>query len=173
MRRKSSASAAAQIALVRGMQVIATAGDTYAQRLRDLGATVTGYGDGMVERVKSLNGGPVDTVLDTAPVSGALPDLVQIAGGDPQHVMTVTHFAAAKELGMRSTADQENLAMFTPSERFRAFPEFARLAAEGKFAVPIAGAFPLDDWLAPLEISLTGKPRGKLLLLAGGTDADR
>lgn len=43
--------AAVQIARIRGARVIATAGDTYAQRLRDLGATVTAYGDGMVERV--------------------------------------------------------------------------------------------------------------------------
>jgi NADPH:quinone reductase-like Zn-dependent oxidoreductase len=50
--------AAVQIALLRGMQVIATAGETYAQRLRALGAKVTAYGDGMVERVTEVNGGP-------------------------------------------------------------------------------------------------------------------
>src|SRR5580692_9228212 len=59
--------AAVQIALIRGMRVIATAGDTYAGRLRDLGAAVTGYGDGVVQRVKAISEGPVDLVLNTAP----------------------------------------------------------------------------------------------------------
>jgi hypothetical protein len=31
--------------------------------------------------------------------------------------------------------------------------------------VPIAAAFPLEDWRAALDVSLTGHARGKLLLL--------
>ena len=88
--------AAVQIALIRGLRVIATAGDTYAQRLRDLGAAVTGYGDGLVQRVKAINDDPVDLVLDTAPVGGALPDLVEIAGGDPRRVLTISDVEAAR-----------------------------------------------------------------------------
>jgi NADPH:quinone reductase-like Zn-dependent oxidoreductase len=48
--------AAVQIALMRGAKVIASAGETYAARLRELGAKVTPYGDGMVERVRELRG---------------------------------------------------------------------------------------------------------------------
>jgi NADPH:quinone reductase-like Zn-dependent oxidoreductase len=118
--------AAVQIALIRGMRVIATAGDTYAGPLRDLGAAVTGYGDGVVQRVKAISGGPVDLVLDTAPVGGALPDLVEVADGDPTRVLTISDFEAAKELGVRDTF-HEDPAML--SHRFAAFPEFAQLAA--------------------------------------------
>lgn len=57
--------AAVQIALTRGARVIASAGDTYAKDLRDLGATVTGYGDGLAARVKDLAGGPVDATPST------------------------------------------------------------------------------------------------------------
>ena len=64
--------AAVQIALARGLRVIATAGETYAQQLRDLGASVTAYGQGMAERVSALSDGPVNLALDTAPVGGAL-----------------------------------------------------------------------------------------------------
>ena len=99
--------AAAQIALIRGMRVIATAGDTYAQRLRDLGAAVTGYGDGVVQRVKAISEGPVDLVLNTAPIGGALPDLVEIAGGDPQRVLTISDIDAARELGVRDTFHED------------------------------------------------------------------
>jgi NADPH:quinone reductase-like Zn-dependent oxidoreductase len=154
--------AAAQIALIRGARVIATAGPTYAQRLRDLGATVTTYGDGMVERVGAISHGPVDLVLDTAPVGGALPDLVQIAGGDPKRVLTISDFAAAAELGVRDSFHEDHIQHF---DRFDVFSEFAQLAGDGKFTVPIAGTFPLEDWRTAMEISLSGQARGKLLLL--------
>ena len=154
--------AAVQIALIRGMRVIATAGDTYAQRLRDLGAAVTGYGEGLVQRVKAISEGPIDLVLDTPPVGGALPGLVEIAGGDPHRVLTISDIEAARELGVRDTF-HEAPALLT--HRFEAFPEFAELAADGRFTVPVARTFPLENWRAALEISLTGHARGKLLLV--------
>ncbi len=154
--------AAVQIALIRGARVIATAGDTYAQRLRDLGAAVTAYGDGMVQRVRAVSGGPVDLVLDTAPPGGVLPDLVAIAGGDPKRVLTISDIAAAQELGVRDSFHEDPA---TRSERFDPFPEFAQLAADGKFTVPVVATFPLEDWRAAMEISLAGHARGKLLLL--------
>jgi NADPH:quinone reductase-like Zn-dependent oxidoreductase len=156
--------AAVQIALSRGLRVVATAGDTYAGPLRDLGAAVTAYGDGVVQRVKAVSDGPVDLVLDTAPVGGALPDLVEIAGGDPRRVLTISDVEAAKRLGVRDTFHEDPALL---SHRFEAFPEFARRAADGTFTVPVARAFPLEDWRAAMEISLTGQARGKLLLLPG------
>jgi NADPH:quinone reductase-like Zn-dependent oxidoreductase len=154
--------AAVQIALIRGLRVIATAGPAYAGRLRDLGAAVTGYGDGVVARVKAISDGPVDLVLNTAPVGGALPDLVEIAGGDPRRVLTISDFEAARELGVRDTFHEDPALL---SHRYQAFPEFAQLAADGRFTVPIAATFPLEDWRAALDVSLTGHARGKLLLL--------
>jgi NADPH:quinone reductase-like Zn-dependent oxidoreductase len=154
--------AAVQIALFRGARVIATAGPTHADRLRDLGAAVTAYGDGMVERVAAISHGPVDLVLDTAPAGGALPDLVRIAGGQQKHVLTISDFAAAAELGVRDSFHEEH---WQPYDRAAVFAEFAQLAADGKFTVPVAGAFPLGDWRTAMEISLGGRARGKLLLL--------
>jgi NADPH:quinone reductase-like Zn-dependent oxidoreductase len=154
--------AAAQIALARGLRVIATAGDTYAGRLRDLGAAVTGYGDGVARRVTAISGAPVDLVLDTAPVGGALPELVEAAGGDPKRVLTISDVEAAPRLGVRDTFHEDPALL---GHRFAAFPEFAQLAAEGRFTVPIAAAYPLTDWRTALDRSLSGYPRGKLLLL--------
>lgn len=152
--------AAAQIALVRGMRVIATAGETYARRLRDLGAEVTSYGEGMAGRVQAISRGAVDLVLDAAPVGGALPDLVRIAGGDPKRVLTCGgSVPEAAGLGVRDTFHEVR------PEGVDALPEFARLAAEGRFSVPIAGTFPLEDWKTAFEISRSGRARGKLLLL--------
>jgi NADPH:quinone reductase-like Zn-dependent oxidoreductase len=159
--------AAVQIALLRGMRVLATAGATHAQQLREFGAVVTPYGDGMVDRVQALNAGPIDLVLDTAPIGGALPDLVRLAGGDPKRVLTIADFAAAAELGVRDTFHEDM------TQRVDALPEFTRLAAGGKFSVPIARTFPLEDWRTALAISLNGHARGKLLLLPGGDVAHR
>lgn len=152
--------AAVQIALLRGARVIATAGPTYAARLSRLGAAVTAHGDGMVQRIEAIRGAPVDLVLDTAPVGGALPDLVQIAGGNPRHVLTISDFAAAEKLGVRDSFHEDH------TLRFDVFPEFAQFAANGKFAIPIARTFPLEDWRGALDISLSKKAQGKLLLIA-------
>ncbi|PZF66966.1 NADP-dependent oxidoreductase [Curtobacterium sp. MCPF17_047] len=151
--------AAVQIALLRGMHVIATAGETYAQQLRDLGAIVTSYGDGMVERIAELADGPVDAALDTAPVGGSLPDLIRVVGGDPKRVLTISDFAAAVALGTRSSATEDL------TDRVEALPEFAALAAEGRFRVPVAATFLLEDWQSVLTISRSGNARGKLVLL--------
>ena len=154
--------AAVQIALTRGMRVIATAGETHAHRLRELGAEVTPYGDGMVGRVHAISDGPVDLVLDTAPVGGALPDLIQIAGGDPKRVLTCGgSLPEAAELGARDSFHEVR------PEHVDALAEFARLAAAGRFGVPVAATFPLEDWRTALEISQGGHARGKLLLLPG------
>ncbi len=72
--------AAVQMALMRGARVIATSGETYADQLRGFGATVTPYGDGMVERVLQIAGNSPDLILDTAPAGGVLPALIRIAG---------------------------------------------------------------------------------------------
>jgi NADPH:quinone reductase-like Zn-dependent oxidoreductase len=154
--------AAVQIALMRGAHVIATAGDTFADQLRTLGATVTPYGDGMVGRVLHLAGGPVDLVLDTAPVSGVLPDLVRIAGGDPRSVLTVSDFAAAAELGVRDSFHEGT------TLRYDVLGEFAQHAADGQFTIPIARTFPLDDWRTAMDISQSAHAHGKLVLLVGG-----
>ena len=150
--------AAVQIALMRGSRVIASAGETFADRLRALGATVTPYGDGLVERVLEMADKSPDLILDTAPVSGALPALVKIAG-EPERVMTISDFAAAKELGVRINIEE------AATLRYDVLGEFARLAADGKFTMPIARTYPLEDWRAALDISQSQKAGGKLILL--------
>lgn len=151
--------AAVQMALQRGATVVATAGPALAEQLRGFGAQVTAYGEGMVQRVAALCPGPVDLVLDTAPVGGALPDLIAIAGGKPQQVLTIADFAAAQALGARTS--------FEPGvkERFDVFAEYGKLAAEGRFTIPIAQCFALEQWREALAISLSNRAKGKLMLM--------
>lgn len=153
---------AVQLALMRGARVIATAGETYAGRLRALGAKVTSYGEGMVERVREIAGAPIELVLDTAPPSGVLPDLVRIVGGDPRRVLTITDFATAAKLGVRDSSGEDTRL------RYDVLSEFVQRAAEGKLTVPIARTFALEDWREAHDISQSGHARGKLVLLPGG-----
>ncbi len=151
--------AAVQISLLRGAHVIATAGNTFAPRLRGLGAVVTSYGNGLPGRIAALPGSSPDLILDTAPVGGALPALVQIAG-DSKRVMTISDFAAAKILGVRSNLEKSGMRI-----PYDVLPEFAGLAAQGRFSIPIARTFALDEWKTALSVSESQKARGKLIFL--------
>jgi NADPH:quinone reductase-like Zn-dependent oxidoreductase len=151
--------AAVQIALLRGARVIASAGETFADRLREIGAKVTPYGDGMVERVRELAGGAPDFALHTAQVKGTLPDLVEIVDGDPKRVFS---FADRDEegIGVRTAWQQKGAAL-----RYDVLDHYAQLAAEGRFSIPIARTFALEDWREAAAISMSKKAHGKLLLL--------
>ena len=150
--------AAVQIARLKRTRVIAAAGSTFAGQLTDLGATVTPYGERMVERVREISGGRPDLIFDAGPVSDVLPDLVQIAGGDAHHIVTVSnHGPRAQALGVRTS--------FEGALGYAVLADYANLAAEGRFTVPVARTYPLSDWREALEASLSGHAHGKLVLI--------
>ncbi len=151
--------AAVQIALLRGAHVIAIAGETFAGRLRDLGAKVTPYGDGVVERVREIAGGAPDFALHTAQVTGALPDLIKIVDGDPLRVMSFADFDQ-DGLGVRTTGREKGVVI-----RYDVLGHYAQLAAEGRFTIPIARTFALEDWREALDLSVNKRAHGKLVLL--------
>ena len=167
--------AAVQIARLRGARVIATAGETFAEPLRAMGAVVTGYGDGMVERVRALAGGAPDLIFDTAPLNlnpslgppgGVVRELIEIAGGDGRRVITCGDFGAAA-LGARTGLDEAPTGPGGALLRWDVLGDYARLAAEGRFAVPIARTFAFEQWCEALALSLSGRAHGKLILLPG------
>jgi NADPH:quinone reductase-like Zn-dependent oxidoreductase len=160
--------AAVRLALHRGVRVIATTGPTRAAALEEIGARVTGYGDGMAERVAALAGARVDRALDTAPTGGridrahqaspaggSLPTLIELTG-DPDRVLTVSDFAAAAELGTRITRIEM---------RYDRMSEFARLADEGILVVSVARTYTLDQIQEAAKLSQSRRPGGKLMLV--------
>ncbi len=169
--------AGVQIGLRRGAKVIATAGETYAERLRTLGAAVTPYGEGMVERVREIASGAPDLIFDAAPTNmnpgiarpgGVLPDLVEIAGGDPKRIITCGDFENAPKLGVRIGLGEAGTGPDGAVMRWDVLAEFAQLAAEGRFSIPLGRTFALEDWREALALSLTGHAHGKLVLLPTG-----
>lgn len=156
--------AAVQVALRRGARVIATAGPTFATDLEGFGALVTPYGDGMADGVRALAGGDVDLVLDVPrPSEGVLPELVALAGGEPKRVMTISNHAEARRLGARVNIDEFLAAGGFPDASI--LDDWAALAATGEFRLPIARTYPLGGWRDAVERSVSGNPRGKLVLL--------
>ena len=160
--------AAVRLALHRGVRVIATAGSAKAAALREAGATVTGYGEGMSERVSALAAGRIDRALDatptggrpdrpgqTGPAGGSLPALIELTG-NPDLVLTISDFAGAAELGTRATYIDM---------RFDLLDEIARLAGSGVLTVTIARTFALEAIQEAAELSRSGQPGGKLILI--------
>ena len=152
--------AAVQMARLRGARVVAAAGETFGAQLRATGAEVTPYGDGMVERVRAIVGGTPDLIFDAGPISDVLPTLVQVVDGHGRRIVTVSnHGPAADALGIQNS--------FGGALGYDGLSEFAALAAEGRFTIPIAGTFPLTDWRTALDVSLGGHAHGKLMLIPG------
>ena len=149
---------AVQMALLRGARVIAAAGETFAGRLRALGADVTSYGEGMVERVREIAGGPPVLIFDAGPLGDVLPELVRLSDGDAGRILTVSnHGEDANALGVRDS--------FGSGLRYDALAEFVGLAARGRFELPIARIYQLDEWQKAMDVNKAGHAHGKLVLL--------
>jgi NADPH:quinone reductase-like Zn-dependent oxidoreductase len=153
-------SAAVQIATARGARVIGTASPGNHGFLRSLGAEPTTYGDGLVERVSEIAPDGVDGAIDAAG-GGALAALVELAGG-PEHVVTIADYVGAQEAGVKFSGGMgEGRALY-------ALNQIGELIEAGKFSLPVASSFPLEEVGAAHDLSQTGHVRGKIVLLVSG-----
>jgi NADPH:quinone reductase-like Zn-dependent oxidoreductase len=150
-------SSTVQLARERGAKVIGTASSVNHDYLRSLGATPTTYGDGLVERVRQLAPDGVDRAIDDAG-GGALPALVELAGG-PENVVTITDYAGSQQTGVRMTGGPDS------KRAWYALGEIGELIDAGRFSLPVAQAFPLEEIAEAHRLSETGHVRGKLVLL--------
>ena len=152
--------AAVQFARARGAHVIGTASEANHDYVREFGAEPTTYGDGLVERVRALAGGPdsvVDRALD-ASGGGVLPALVELTGS-AEHVITIADYAGAQETGVAFSGGMG------PERAWHALADAAELIEAGRFRLPVAQTFPLADIAEAHRISENGHPRGKLVLI--------
>ncbi|WP_157254754.1 NADP-dependent oxidoreductase [Nonomuraea typhae] len=148
---------AIQLAAARGARVIGTAGVRNHAFIEGLGATPTTYGPGLGERVGALAPDGVDVVLDCAG-SGSLPDLVKLTA-DPARVVSIADLNAA-EYGVHLSSSAGPGADPPAVEGLAAA---AALAQQGRFTVPVAAVFTLDNAAAAHRLSETGHARGKIV----------
>lgn len=143
-----------QLAVARGIRVIASAGPANQERLRAIGATPVVYGDGLAERVRAAAGGGVDVVFDVAGKTdvGVLLGLV----ATPHQVLSIANFAAA-DTGIQVSGGGGQ------SRPADALAEGNRLLASGALTIEVQ-RFPFAEAVQAYELSLTGHVRGKLVL---------
>jgi NADPH:quinone reductase-like Zn-dependent oxidoreductase len=145
--------AASQFAIARGATVVGTASGANHNALRGLGIEPVSYGDGVVERIRALHP-HVDRALDAAG-HGALPALLELVDGDPDRVITVADGSAA-QLGIRFTTGAER-------RYWEALPLAADLATSGRFTMPVARTFSLEQGADAHRASESGHVLGKLV----------
>lgn len=148
--------AAVQVAKKLGATVIGTASAGNQDYVRDLGATPTLYGDGLVERVRALAPNGVDAVFDTAG-KGALPDSVELRGGSTDRIVTIAD-PAAFALGITFSSG------VNVSRDTKAVADAANLVAAGEFSLPEPRVYALADAAAAQQESEHGHGRGKIVL---------
>ena len=147
-------SLAVQIAVARGARVIGTASERNHDYLTDLGATPVRYGEGLVDRVRSVAPDGVDAVFD---VVGATPvtELTSLVS-TPSQVVSIANFSAPAA-GARVTSGEEG-------DKAAALQTLVELAGQGKLKVEVR-TFPLGDVAAAHELIQQGHVRGKLVLV--------
>jgi NADPH:quinone reductase-like Zn-dependent oxidoreductase len=148
-------SATTQIAKARGATVIATAGEANQDYLREIGAVPVVYGEGMVDRVRALDVGKIDAVLDAV---GKTPieDLISLAP-EPSQVVSIANFAAGAA-GARVTGGSAE------SQPMKALAEAAGLLEQSKLVIKFQ-TFPFDRAAEAYQIVQAGHGRGKLVLI--------
>lgn len=147
-------SAAVQLAVARGIRVIAVAGEANRSYLTELGAEAVAYGGDLVERVRSIAPAGVDYAVDVAG-SGVLPALIELTG-NPATVVSIADFSAP-ELGAKATSG-------AAGRHWEVLAQVARLFQAGRFRVEIQQVFPLSAAGAAQALSQQGHVRGKLVL---------
>ncbi|MFG2335039.1 NADP-dependent oxidoreductase [Streptomyces yangpuensis] len=146
---------AVQLAVTRGISVIATVGEHDIERVTALGATAVRYGDGWDRRVKAAAPHGVDFVLD-ASGAGVLADSVALTG-DSARVITIADMSAA-QYGVRFSAGSADR-----SED--ALPQLVEAAADGRLTLPVWRTYPLEEAAAAHADLEAHRNRGKAVLL--------
>ena len=144
-----------QLLARRGVHVLSIASEANGEWLRDHGATVIAYGDGLAQRLTAAAPQGIDAFID---LFG--PQYVRLAvelGVPVDRIETIIAFELAAELGTKSqgSADGSSREVLT---------EIADLLAAGSIELPIAAVYPLDqvtDAFARLELRHT---HGKIVL---------
>jgi NADPH:quinone reductase-like Zn-dependent oxidoreductase len=143
-----------QLALLRGLRVIGTAGAANDEWLRLIGVTPVHYGDGLAARLReAADGEPIAAVFD---LHG--PETIEAAlelGVPPERINT--NATDPTPYGVRAVGRGPT-----------SIPTLGRLAAlvaDGTLTVPIAAVYPLEQVREAFERLEQGHLRGKVVLV--------
>jgi NADPH2:quinone reductase len=151
-----------QLAVLRGVRVIGTAGEKQHEFLRSLGAEPVVYGDGLADRVRELAPDGVTAAIDCVGTDEAIDVSLQLVDS-PKRVVSINAF--------HRNADSITLLGYGPGGdpgvevRNRGRKELVKLADEGKISVRIEQAFPLEHVAAAHDLMASGHAHGKIVLI--------
>jgi len=147
-----------QLAIARGIEVVATVGSGDEAYLRSLGATAVRYGPGWPERVSAASPRGITAALDTAGTR-ILPDLVSLVG-TPLRVITIADNSASL-YGVR-------LSLGNPAVRGGAnLIEATALVTSGALSVRMSRTYPLAQAAKAHRDLAAGGTRGRIVLTNG------
>lgn len=146
---------AVQMAIARGVRVLASAGEANQDYLREIGATPVRYGEGVADRVRAAAGGSVDAVFDVAGKTAV--DVLTSLVAEPAQVVSIANYRAA-ESGARMTGGGAD------SQPQQALALVADLLVRNDLVIKVQ-TFPFDRAAEAYRIILGGHGRGKLVLV--------
>ena len=149
-------SVTAQLAKVRGAEVIGIASEGNRTWLESVGVTPVAYGDGLADRIRAAAPSGVDAFIDT--FGDEYVRLAVDLGVARDRIATVAGFEAGRDLGVTVTGS-------AAASRTEVLAEMADLVASGRITVPIAAVYPLDAVQAAYAELEKGHTRGKIVLL--------
>ena len=154
---------AVQLAVNAGARVIGTASQASHAYLRELGAEPVTYGEGLVERIRTmaLEGG--DAAVDTIGSDEALDASIALVA-DRNRIVTIAAFQRGVELGIKVIGAGPG---GDPGTEIRAAAklELVRLATAGKLLVRVAGTYPFSEADAAHRELMSGHTHGKIVLV--------
>ena len=146
---------AVQVAVARGVRVIASASEANQDYLREIRAIPVLYGEGVAARVRAAADGPVDAVFDVAGKT-TIEELISLVS-EPSQVLSIANFTAG-QAGARVTGGGAD------SRPMQALAEVAELLAQNKIVIKVQ-TYPFGRAAEAYRISQSGHVRGKLVLI--------
>ncbi len=149
-----------QLAVARGVRVIATSGAANEDYVRSLGAEPVRYGDGLADRVRAL--GSVTAAIDTVGTQEAIDVSVELV--PREHVATVAGLEYGAAFGIHLLGHGPGM---DPGKEVRAAARrpLLELAAAGVITVRIAEVFPLERIREAHGLVVSGHAPGKVVLV--------
>jgi NADPH:quinone reductase-like Zn-dependent oxidoreductase len=129
-------SLAVQLATIAGATVIGLASERHHGWLSGHGVIAVTYGDGVVERIKGVSAGRVDSYIDT--FGGGYVEMAIDLGVAPDRIDTIIDREAAQKYGTKTDAN-------AAGANAEVLAELTGTIAEGRLELPIAKTYPLAE----------------------------
>lgn len=139
-----------------GATVIGLAGEANHGWLRGHGVIPLGYGDGVLDRIRSAAPDGVDAFVDN--FGDGYVDLALELGVLKDRINTIIDFAGAARTGVRSEG-------MSGSANAEVLAELVELVASGDLEVPIARSYPLTEVRTAYRDLMERHTRGKIVLV--------